>query len=59
MTIATGDEMGVLIHVSTLENPEPGFPLLMLKLNTSYHMMTPVTVSSTNVDSSRPEPTIS
>ena len=45
--------------MSTLENPEPGFPLLMLKLNTSYHVMTPVTLCSTNVDSSRPEPTIS
>ena len=45
--------------MSTLENPEPGFPLLMLKLNASYHAMTPVTLSSTNVDSSGPEPTIS
>ena len=34
----------------TLENPEPGFPLLMLKLNASYHAMTPVTLSSTNVE---------
>ena len=47
------------IHVSTLENPEPGFPLLMLKLNASYRMMTSATLSSTNVDSSRPEPTLS
>ena len=46
---------GSAIHVSTLENPGPGFPLLMLKLNASYHAMTPVTLSSTNVDSSRPE----
>ena len=45
--------------MSTLENPEPGFPLLMLKLNASYHVMTPVTLLSTNVDSIRPEPTIS
>ena len=45
--------------MSTLGNPEPGFPLLMLKLNTSYHAMTPVTLFSTNVDSRRPEPTIS
>ena len=59
MTIATGDETGSTTHVSTLENPEPGFPLLMLKLNASYHVMTPVTLCSTNVDSSRPEPTIS
>ena len=45
--------------MSTLENPEFGFPLLMLKLNASYHVMTPVTLHSTNIDSSRPEPTIS
>ena len=45
--------------MSTLENPESGFPLLMLKLNASYHTMTPVTLCSTHVDSSRPEPTIS
>ena len=45
--------------MSTLENPEPCFPLQMLKLNASYHVMTPVTLSSTNVDFSRPEPTIS
>ena len=36
--------------MSTLENPEPGFLLLMLKLNASYHVMTHVTLSSTNVE---------
>ena len=45
--------------MSILENPKLGFPLLMLKLNASYHAMTPVTLHSTNIDASRPEPTIS
>ena len=45
--------------MSTLENSELGFPLLMLKLNASYHTMTPVTLCSTNIDSSAPEPILS
>ena len=50
MTIATGDEDGSAVYVSTLRNPQLGFPLLMLNLNASYHMMTPVTLSSTDVE---------
>ena len=59
MTIATGDEMGVLSTYQHWKTLKSGFPMLMLKLNTSYHMMTPVTLCSTNVDTRPPEPILS
>ena len=56
MTIATGDETGVAIpHINTGKTLKPGFPMLMLRLNTNYQVMTPVTLCSTNVDTSTPE----
>ena len=59
MTLATGDETGVLFKYQHWKTLKPGFPTLMLKLNTSYHMMTPVTLRSTNVDTSTPDPILS
>ena len=49
MTVATGDETGVLFKYQHWKTLKSGFPMLMPKLNTSYHMMTPVTLCSTNV----------
>ena len=59
MTVATGGETGVLSMYQHWETLKPGFPTLLLRLNTSYHMMTPVTLCSINVDTSTPEPILS
>ena len=51
--------MGVLFEYQHWKTLKPDFPMLMLRLNTSYHVMTLVTLRSTNVDTSTPEPILS
>ena len=55
-----GMQHGSAIQASTLENPQTWFPHVdAMRLNTSYHVMTPVPLCSTNADTSTPEPILS
>ena len=54
-----GDETGVLSKHQHWKTLKHGSLTLMLRPNTSYHVMTPVTLCSINADTSIPEPILS